>query len=378
LTYDVSGNLIKESQGTHELANTYDASGCRVGVTSSLGADIHYTRNESADVECIKTGNWQALIEYDVHGLETQRTLSSGVNTRWQRDQAGRPLTQRIRTGSGHTERLRNYGWRENNKLVQLEDSLRGITHFEYDIVGNLAAATFSDGVAEKRWPDAVGNLFHTEQRNDRQYGPAGRLLLNQGTRYTYDQAGNLSSKRTADQQEWGYSWNAQGHLAEVIRPDGKVVYFQYDALGRRISKSCQGRVTRWVWDGNNPLHEWTTDESNSEPLPDVVTWLFQDQSFVPMARLQGKDSCDILTDHLGTPFAVHDSRGQVVWDAEFTTYGQLRYSKGDATVCPFRYQGQYEDVETGLYYNGLRYYDPADGIYIKLVAPSYGQDICA
>ncbi|WP_236545649.1 RHS repeat-associated core domain-containing protein, partial [Tenacibaculum maritimum] len=32
----------------------------------------------------------------------------------------------------------------------------------------------------------------------------------------------------------------------------------------------------------------------------------------------------------------------------------------------PFRYQGQYEDVETGLYYNRFRYYSPDTGTYIS------------
>ena len=32
----------------------------------------------------------------------------------------------------------------------------------------------------------------------------------------------------------------------------------------------------------------------------------------------------------------------------------------------PFRYQGQYEDEETGLYYNRFRYYDPNTGGYIS------------
>jgi RHS repeat-associated protein len=32
----------------------------------------------------------------------------------------------------------------------------------------------------------------------------------------------------------------------------------------------------------------------------------------------------------------------------------------------PFRYQGQYEDVETGLCYNRFRYYDPQQGNYIS------------
>jgi RHS repeat-associated protein len=33
---------------------------------------------------------------------------------------------------------------------------------------------------------------------------------------------------------------------------------------------------------------------------------------------------------------------------------------------CPFRYQGQYHDAETGLYYNRFRYYDPEVGNYIS------------
>ncbi len=35
-------------------------------------------------------------------------------------------------------------------------------------------------------------------------------------------------------------------------------------------------------------------------------------------------------------------------------------------TLVPFRYQGQYEDGETGLYYNRFRYYSPDMGMYIS------------
>ncbi|RPD43590.1 RHS repeat protein, partial [Hymenobacter sediminis] len=39
---------------------------------------------------------------------------------------------------------------------------------------------------------------------------------------------------------------------------------------------------------------------------------------------------------------------------------------KGKPQDCPFRYQGQYEDTETGLYYNRFRYFDPEAGQYIS------------
>jgi RHS repeat-associated protein len=46
--------------------------------------------------------------------------------------------------------------------------------------------------------------------------------------------------------------------------------------------------------------------------------------------------------------------------------YGRETCLKGEAGTCPFRYQGQYADPETGLYYNRFRYYDPQDGRYIS------------
>jgi YD repeat-containing protein len=92
-----------------------------------------------------------------------------------------------------------------------------------------------------------VGNLFRTTDRQARRYGPAGQLLEANGTRDEYDAAGNLSKKTLRTGKEWHYAWNGDGYLQEVVRPDGGVVRFTYDVLGRRISKSYQGKVTRWL-----------------------------------------------------------------------------------------------------------------------------------
>ena len=58
---------------------------------------------------------------------------------------------------------------------------------------------------------------------------------------------------------------------------------------------------------------------------------------------------------------------GQKVWSCELNSYGNVRdYQDLSKTDCPFRYQGQYEDAETGLYYNRFRYYSPDEGMYIS------------
>ncbi len=38
----------------------------------------------------------------------------------------------------------------------------------------------------------------------------------------------------------------------------------------------------------------------------------------------------------------------------------------GESSLIPFRQLGQYEDSETGLYYNRFRYYSPETGTYIS------------
>lgn len=45
---------------------------------------------------------------------------------------------------------------------------------------------------------------------------------------------------------------------------------------------------------------------------------------------------------------------------------GVAKVDEGAASDCPWRWQGQYEDEETGLYYNRFRYYDPQRGDYIS------------
>lgn len=366
---DGLGNVLTEIQGAHTVTSEYDARGLRMGLTSSLGANVHYTRDARGAVAQVKAGTWQALFTRDAQGLEIHRQYSGGVQARWKRDQLGRPTEQRITPGNSRcAERVRAYAWQEDERLTQVADSLHGLTRFEHDAVGNLAATVFGDGSKQLRLPDAVGNLFQTADRGDRRYGPAGQLLEATGVRYLYDAVGNLAKKILPTGEEWHYTWNSSGHLQEVVRPDGGVVRFTYDALGRRISKSYRGRVTRWVWDGNKLLHEWSSLEvgPDKQGVNNLATWLFEEESFAPLAKLQAEAQYGVVCDHLGTPAELYDTYGRQAWAAELDSYGRVRKAQGDIAACPFRYQGQYEDAETGLYYNRFRYYDPEAGQYIS------------
>ena len=204
--------------------------------------------------------------------------------------------------------------------------------------------------------------------RSDRRYGRGGVLERAGGTEYRYDGHGNLVEKVLADGARWKYLWSPTGRLSEVVRPDGRRVGFTYDALGRRVRKEFDGAVTEYVWDGNDLVHERKSQGGQLEPL---VTWLFEPGTFAPVAKFEGKKRYSVVTDHLGTPTMLMTEAGKLAWKAQLDVYGVPReeragIAKEDATGNPWRYPGQYEDAETGLYYNRFRYYDPETGRYIS------------
>lgn len=417
---DPLGQTLKEFQGDHWVASEYDALGLRTRITSSFGLDQAITRNARGDVVKIATADnqFEALFERDQQGLEIQRSLPGGIRSRWTRDKLGRPTKHEIFSGK-QSHNSKTYLWGLNDRLLKLIDSLNRETAFQHDTLGNLISARYSDNTFELRMPDAVGNLFKTTQHNDREYGPAGQLLAVHSakgtTRYEYDSEGNLIRKIEPNNKAWRYEWNGSGQMAKVIRPDGKEVNFEYDPLGRRIQKTFGNKTTHWVWDGNNPLHEWielkvpvaqvanaTTSQQDlaadtaaiatrkallqavdSQGPPNrfehstaehkvfaqgtkesPITWLFEPDSFTPMAKLVGDEQFSIIADHLGTPNIVFDKNGNQIWSADISVWGELRNLKGERDFCPFRFPGQYEDSETGLYYNRFRYYDPETGRY--------------
>jgi RHS repeat-associated protein len=154
--------------------------------------------------------------------------------------------------------------------------------------------------------------------------------------------------------------------LESVTRPDGNVVTFTYDALGRRLTKTFKKTTTHWIWDGNKPLHEWKTFESKDALTNNVITWIFNEYDYSPIAKLKNDKSYAILSDHLGTPVTMYNDQGQEVWSGVMDIYGRQKKESGEQGFCPYRFAGQYFDVETELCYNRFRYYSPEEGQYIS------------
>ncbi len=183
-----------------------------------------------------------------------------------------------------------------------------------------------------------------------------------------YNDACDLVEKKDHEGKKWLYEYGANGLLSKVTRPDKNEVTFEYDPLGRRVSKTYKDKTTKFLWDGNKVIHEWKEYETEQQSTAqNIITWLYKDGSFVPIGKLTENDSYSIVTDHLGTPTEMYNSKGERVWKVIKDIYGRTRHKVGGETPetdCQIRYQGQYEDYEAGVYYNRFRYYMPDEGMY--------------
>ncbi|MEX9783553.1 RHS repeat domain-containing protein [Providencia manganoxydans] len=105
------------------------------------------------------------------------------------------------------------------------------------------------------------------------------------------------------------------------------------------------------------------------------IQWVYQPGAITPAARYQRGKLHYVVIDHQGTPREMFTENGVASWAGRLNTWGQLAFwesregrAENDPNYidCHFRFAGQFEDNETGLYYNRFRYYDKDSGQYIS------------
>ena len=93
-----------------------------------------------------------------------------------------------------------------------------------------------------------------------------------------------------------------------------------------------------------------------------------------PVAQIDANGTAEALiqlhTDHLATARVATNAAGAIIWTWAGEAFGAMPPQEdvdndGVSTIVNLRFPGQYYDVETGLYYNYYRYYDPVSGRYV-------------
>lgn len=245
---------------------------------------------------------------------------------------------------------------------------------YEYDNAGNLSQV--SDGAWQIKYVyDQLNRLKETQGDLPETFvfDPASnllgadknaqikgnRLLMQADRKFTYDARGNLihEQRGKAGVIQTTFRYNFANQLIEVSK-NNQLIRFAYDPLGRRIYKQDEFGRTDFIWAGDQLAQEIRGGN--------VKTYIFEPESFKPLAVAQNDSIYHYHLDHLGTPKELTDERGRIVWKARYKTYGNLAVKEVDEFENNLRFQGQYYDLETGLHYNRHRYYDPSIGQFIS------------
>jgi len=215
---------------------------------------------------------------------------------------------------------------------------------------------------------DAIGNIVtysYDKAGNNLNNSAAYHTKNNQMSenlfyKITYDNMGNIKTKYNKLSKETStYTFNSRNQLIKYKKVDEnksslKTLDYSYDAFNRRISKTEDGNLTQYLYDGDDIIA--ILDKQNQ-----VIATITHNESIdTPLSITNVNGTFYYHRDHQGSIIALTDSSGAVVESFTYDNhYGSIvNHTVTTQTDNPYGYTGRELDTEE-LYYYRARYYDP-------------------
>ena len=378
--------------GVTEYVYAYDPAGNITGITDRLNSGLSKSyAYDPADRLASASGSWGNLAwTYDAKGNRLTQSLGTATDT--YAYNANRLMS--ITSGS----ETRNYQYDAKGSIVN-----DGVREFAYNQNSRLIRAAQNGAVSGEYIYNSFG------QRAVKKTGGETTVFL-------YDLSGNLIAEADGSGEIMSeYIYLGSTLLAAVKKGVSAIeatVDFDPDTLNLKSYKGTW--VTCYIelpeeydaadilcgtvkLNGAVPCEKSDAGDYDKDGIPDImvkfdrekVASLLQPADTVTvtvdgMAKTEGKnaeipvlayaepapDNAETTAvyyfhcDHLGTPQAITDKNGNIVWKADYKPFGEITLTTA-AVENNFRFPGQFYDAETGLHYNWHRYYDAGTGRYL-------------
>ncbi|MEN8246344.1 MAG: RHS repeat-associated core domain-containing protein [Thermodesulfobacteriota bacterium] len=241
-----------------------------------------------------------------------------------------------------------------NNAIAEFE--------YQYDTMGRLLTVFENNVLMEEYQYDANGsrafatNSYRGIEAENYAYSSEDHLLVAGAATFAYDSDGFLVSKAdTSGTTQYQYS--SRGELMSAQLPDGTLIEYVHDPLGRRIAKKINNIIQeKYLWQGQTRLLA-IFDESDH-----VVARFEYADGRVPVSMTSAGDTYYLAYDPVGSLRLVADDAGNVVKRVDYDTFGNIIADSNPGVDIWFGFAGGLHDRDIGLVRFGHRDYDPQTG----------------
>lgn len=351
-----------------------------VSLSGTLNQSLNYTYNNDFDVTAFTYAGATEIFSYDLDGLVTGAgdfTITRNIDNGLPEAVFGNGLNI-TRTFNGYAELDEQavsvssrpaISWsltRDNaGRIITKSETAAGETYnyeYGYDAMGRLLTVIRNGTLVEQYGYDLAGT--RTSETNSLR-GIAGRslsysdedhLLTAGSATYQYDLDGFLTT-RTDGAAVTTYSYSSRGELLQVDLPDGRVISYDHDPMGRRIAKRIDGAIVeKYLWQGLTKLLAVYDGSDN------LIQRFEYADGRMPVTMTQGGSTYFLACDQVGTLKVVTDASGNVVKRIDYDTFGNILSDSNSSLTVLFGFAGGLHDRDTGLVRFGFRDYDPDTG----------------
>lgn len=277
-----------------------------------------------------------------------------------------RPTSTSLLDPGANGKASRVYTYNKENHITGIATE-EGQHNYTLDELYRLTAAAFAAETQlqdELYSYDGVGNRLTENGSEAWQYNANHQLETTPAATFEYDANGHTVSK-TEGTTKTVYDYDITERMQAVRIDNGATLgQYLYDPFGRRVRKVTASGTLYFHYDDTGLLAEY--DQSGNliseYQYKPGSTWMTN-----PLFKRDGATGKVhyYYNSHLGQPLKLFDKSGKTTWAARSQAFGETSVVVNEVENN-LRFPGQYEDGESGLFYNYWRYYDAEVGRYLR------------
>jgi RHS repeat-associated protein len=374
LSSPVSGSIP-----AHDVSYDYDAAGRKLYEDNSFNGKTYRVSYDYADNVNRTRTTWPdgyfVYYSYDaLNRMEYARENSTNANelAHYQYDSLSRRSELRFANLAANRT---TYSYEPDSQIDLLTQFLGSTTvtlDYDHNASGQIKRVTASDNFylpgPVTGEPIPIPTAYAPDKLN--RYGSL--TISAAATTPTHDANGNLLTwGPTASKQT--YTYDSENRLRTASVTGGTNNTYDYDALGRRLTRTVGSTSTYYLLDGDDEIAEY--DSTGTVLRRYLIGSTLDDR----IARAEGSAISNPTktyyhVNHQGSVIDTTNPDGSIAQQLAYDEYGNLTSQQPPASKTgePFRFTGRRFDPETGLYYYRARYYAPQLGRFLQVDPVGY------